>query len=156
MVRLVILAAALGVAACGGGGARGSVDITDVYAAEPVTDESAAVYLDVWNPTDAPDTLDGATTRIAAMAHLHRQVGRGPTMQMEAVAAAEVPAHGWLRLEPGGMHLMLMTLRPKPMAGDTIDLTLEFRRAGPITVRVPVVSYVEVAERAAAEAESRR
>ncbi len=157
MVRLVMVAVALGVTGCGGSGeTRGSVDITDAYAAEPVNDESAAVYLDVWNPTDAPDTLVGATTPVAAMAHLHRQVGRGPTMQMETVAAAEVPARGWLRLEPGSMHLMLMTLSPRPVAGDTLDLTLEFRHAGPITIRVPVVTYVEVAERAAAEADARR
>jgi copper(I)-binding protein len=59
-----------------------------------------------------------------------------------------VPARGRVRLRPGDLHLMLMTITAMPHAGDTIDLTLEFRHAGAVTVRVPVVSYLEVSERA--------
>jgi len=68
---------------------------------------------------------------------------------MRAQAGAEVPAGGQLHLRPGGLHLMLMNLASLPHAGDTVDITVEMRRAGAIALRVPVVSYLEAGERAA-------
>jgi copper(I)-binding protein len=68
--------------------------------------------------------------------------------QMRVVEAVEVPAGGQFQLRPGGLHLMLMSLSRRPRVGDTIEITLQFARAGAITVRVPIVSYLEVSERA--------
>jgi len=42
-----------------------------------------------------------------------------------------------------------MNLASLPHAGDTVDITVEMRRAGAIALRVPVVSYLEAGERAA-------
>jgi hypothetical protein len=119
----------------------------DPYAAEPVSRETGAVYLTIENRGDVPDTLVGAWSPIASMAHLHSMGGAGGA-RMRTQDVAEIPAGGLLRLRPGGLHLMLMTITAMPHAGDTIDVTLEFRHAGALTVRVPVVSYLEVSERA--------
>jgi len=126
---------------------RPAVVVTDAYAAEPVSRETGAVYLTIENRAEVADTLTGAWTPIASMAHLHRMGGSGG-MQMRTQDVAEIPAGGRLRLRPGDLHLMLMTITAMPHVGDTIDLTLEFRHAGAVTVRVPVVSYLEVSERA--------
>ncbi len=151
MVRALIVAGAAVVVACAGqpevSGA--TVSVLDAYSAEPVTLDVAAVYLTIRNNTAKPDTLVGVETPIAATANLHRMVGSTGAPQMRAVSGAEIPAHGQLRLRPGGLHLMLMNLVTLPHAGDTVDLTLEFRHAGTIAVRVPVLSYLEVGERAA-------
>jgi len=122
--------------------------VTEAYAAEPVSREAGAVYLTIENRADEPDTLLGAWTPIASMTHLHRMSGAGGT-RMRTQDVAEVPAGGRLRLRPGDLHLMLMTITAMPHAGDTIDLNLEFARAGALTVRVPVLTYLEVSERAA-------
>jgi copper(I)-binding protein len=127
---------------------RAVIAVTDIYAAEPVSRETGAVYLTIENRTDVPDTLIGAWTPIASMAHLHQMGGAGG-MQMRTQDVAEIPARGRLQLRPGGLHLMLMTITAMPHAGDTVDLTLEFAHAGSVTVRVPVVTYLEVSERAA-------
>jgi len=105
------------------------------------------VYLTVENRTDTADTLIGAWTPIASMAHLHRMGPGG--MRMRTQDVAEVPAAGRLQLRPGDLHLMLMTITAIPQAGDTIDLNLEFAHAGMVKVRVPVLTYLEVSERAA-------
>jgi hypothetical protein len=126
---------------------RAAVVVTDAYAAEPVSRETGAVYLTIENRADVADTLTGAWTPIASMAHLHRMGGAGG-LRMRTQDVAEIPAGGRLRLRPGDLHLMLMTITAMPHAGDTVDLTLEFAHAGTVTVRVPVLSYLEVSERA--------
>jgi len=156
VVRSLILAGVFAVAACGSPPQRGpTISVADAYAAEPVSSEVAAVYLTIENTGDQPDTLVSVETAIAAKVDLHRMAGMGAS-QMRAVHNAEIPAHGQLRLRPGGLHLMLMDLTTLPHAGDTIDLTLELRHAGTIPVRAPVLSYLEVGERAAVGSDQQR
>jgi copper(I)-binding protein len=124
------------------------IEVSDAYAVEPVSSEVAAVYLTIRNHGTVADTLLGARTPVAAMVFLHRMGGLGGAV-MRAQAGAEVPAGGLLQLRPGGLHLMLMNLASQPHAGDTIDMTVELRRAGAVALRVPVVSYLEAGERAA-------
>ncbi|HZP08690.1 copper chaperone PCu(A)C, partial [Methyloceanibacter sp.] len=54
-------------------------------------------------------------------------------------------------LSPGGTHLRLVGLRDAPNAGEDILLTLEFDRAGPVDVLVPVSSVGSDAARVTAE-----
>jgi len=151
VVRALIVAAAVVVGACAEHPrvTGAALSVLGAYAAEPVTLDVAAVYLTIRNNTGEADTLVGVETPIAAMANLHRMVGPSGAPQMRDVSGAEIPAHGQLQLRPGGLHLMLMNLVTLPHAGDTVDLSLEFRHAGTIAVRVPVLSYLEVGERAA-------
>jgi copper(I)-binding protein len=157
MARLLIVllgAGAVGAAcgrapAAGAAGREGALTVADAYAAEPLTDESAVVYLTVRNGTATSDTLVGAATPIAAAAGVHREVRMGAMTHMEPAGPVALPAGERLRLEPGGAHLMLERLIRRPRVGDTIDLTLTFSRAGPIRVRVPVIGYAEVSDRAA-------
>jgi len=62
----------------------------------------------------------------------------GDVMRMRRVEELLVPAGGEVGLLPGGLHLMLLDLREPLVPGDTLSLTLEFERAGPVDVRVPV------------------
>jgi copper(I)-binding protein len=150
VVRSLIVAGAIAVVACGGQPESGgpTISVVDAYAAEPLSLDVAAVYLTIVNNSAEADTLVGARTPIAAKVDVHRMIGMGAG-QMRPVHAAEIPAHGQLRLRPGGLHLMLMDLTRQPRAGDTIDLTIELQHAGTIPVRAPVLSYLEVGERAA-------
>lgn len=154
MARLLIVpfvAGVVGIAAACGPAPRQDRALTvgDAYAAEPATAEAAAVYFTVWNGTETADTLVGAVTAIAAVAGLHQQMTMGGMTHMMRAGPLVVPAGGELRLEPGGTHLMLEQLAGRPRVGDTIDVTLEFTRAGAIPLRVPVISYVDVSNRAA-------
>ena len=50
-----------------------------------------------------------------------------------------VPANGRARLEPGGLHIMLMKLKRPLAVGDKVPATLVFRDAG----RVPIEFLVQ-------------
>lgn len=160
MVRLLIVASAVAAAACGSRSQPNqepaSLSVVDAYAAEPLSDDVGAIYLTIRNPTDEPDTLVSVHTPIAARVMLHRMVGPRGAPQMRTVTGAEIPARGLLALRPGGLHLMLEELTAQPQVGDTISLTIELRRAGSIQVRVPVVSYLEVGERATVGSDGER
>jgi len=122
------------------------IEVSDAYAAEPVSTDVAAVYLTIRNHGTIPDTLTGALAPIAGMVHLHRMAGgRAP---MRAIEVIEVPAGGQLQLRPGSLHIMLMALTRRPRVGDTIEVTVQLAHAGDVAVRVPIVSYLEVGERA--------
>ena len=60
-------------------------------------------------------------------------------MQMRKVEGGlPIDAGASLVLEPGGTHLMLVGLEDALNAGEQLLLTLEFDRAGPVDVLVPV------------------
>lgn len=64
--------------------------------------------------------------------------GTGGMMTMVEVASVDIPAGGTVEFKPGGYHLMLMDLTGTLTPGQTIDLTLTFAKAGPITVKAEV------------------
>jgi copper(I)-binding protein len=65
-------------------------------------------------------------------------MGGGPMMGMVPVSRIEVPAGGSVELKPGGYHLMLLSLVADLKVGDKIELTLQFEKAGKITVTAEV------------------
>ncbi|MDE2398890.1 MAG: copper chaperone PCu(A)C [Burkholderiales bacterium] len=86
----------------------------------------AGGYLRIDNPSSQALRLIGARSDAYAKVMLHRTLDRGGSTTMEPVTTVEVPAQGSLRLEPGGLHLMLMEpLRPIH-PGDQVGLTLLF------------------------------
>ena len=49
-----------------------------------------------------------------------------------------MPANGQYILKRGGDHIMLMGLRRSLRQGDNINVTLTFKKAGRMTIEVPV------------------
>jgi periplasmic copper chaperone A len=122
------------------GGARvGDLRISEVFAFEPVTRDEAAVYFKVRNTGDSADSLIGASAEGAGGAMIHGP-GSGRAMMRE-LGGFSIPAHSEIRLEPGGLHLMLMGLDRIPRAGERLDLSLAFQRAGRATIEAPVRPY---------------
>ena len=58
--------------------------------------------------------------------------------QMRPVEAIDVPAKGSVKLMPGGFHVMLIGLNRDLKLGDTVDVTLQFEKAGAIKVTATV------------------
>ena len=79
------------------------------------------------------------STPAAGMAQVHETMSDASGMTgMQPVAAVDVPAGGQVKLEPGGYHIMLMDLTKPLAAGDSIQLTLVFQKAGPVVVTAEV------------------
>ncbi len=59
-------------------------------------------------------------------------------MQMRQLTALDLPAGGSVRLEPGGLHLMLVDLQQPLRAGAQLPLTFVFEKAGRIAIQAPI------------------
>lgn len=76
--------------------------------------------------------LTGASSPACGTAMLHESVSKSGTDMMIHVKSVTVPAHGTFRFEPGAYHIMCM--KPKMKTGETVDVTLTFKNAPPLTV----------------------
>ncbi len=102
--------------------------------------ETGAAYLAIHNPTDHPDRLIGAKVTIAEKASFHTHLNQNGVMKMRQLKAVEIPAKGMVVFKPGGKHLMLMGLKAPLRMGESFPLVLVFKKAGEITVTIPVLA----------------
>lgn len=100
------------------------------------TSRPSAAYLMIHNGGGRDDALLAAQSEVAGRIEIHESAERDGTMTMRRVERVPVPAGGMARLEPRGLHLMLLDLRRPLVRGETFELSLIFEEAG--TVRIPV------------------
>lgn len=138
------LALLVALSACGG--SDPGLEVTDVRIGEP-TGPNAALYLTVTDNSDLGDVLDGASTEVAASVELHETIeGDDGTMGMQPVdAQLEIAPGRTVRLEPGGLHLMLVDV-DRLEVGDTVTVTLEWQTAGDLEVEAVVVEPQDAVE----------
>jgi copper(I)-binding protein len=143
---LALITLALAVAACSTGTASpaasagaGSMTVQDAWARPAAMGGTSAAYFVVSNGTGTEDALIDVSTPAAGSASLHETMAADSGMTgMQPVAEIPIPAGGSATLGPGGYHVMLMDL-PAPLEiGATLELTLTFRNAEPVTVRATV------------------
>lgn len=100
--------------------------------------QAGAAFLAIANKGALTDRLLSAASPAAEKVELHTHVMDGNVMRMRAVDAIEIAAGGTVKLEPGGLHVMLFGLKQQLVVGQTFPLTLRFERAGEIVVDVQV------------------
>jgi hypothetical protein len=133
---LTLLVIAIITSACGG---SDKVTLQDAWARPGFKGDTSAVYLTIINPNDLGDGLIGASSDVAGVTEIHlSRMDDAGTMTMERQNLVFIPANGYAELSPGGLHVMLVNLMKDLSVGDTFPLTLEFQRAGDITVEVEV------------------
>lgn len=119
------------------GGAALSVDAAWA-APTPAGVDVAAGYLTIHNPTNAADHLLSATSARAERVEVHEMTMDGAVMRMRPLTRLEIPAHGEVRLGPGGNHLMFFGVTEPFAQGQTIEVRLVFETAGAVDVSLPV------------------
>lgn len=97
-----------------------------------------AAYMVIRNTGTEDDALVGASSDVAMTTEVHESYMEGDTMMMRRVERIPVPAGGEVVLEPGGYHVMFIDLKEPLQAGTTIEITLEFEKAGEIAVEAEV------------------
>lgn len=102
-------------------------------------DRAGAAYLVLVNESGTDDALVGASSPAAASCEIHEtSAGSSGMMAMHPVDRIPLPAGGRVALAPGGYHIMLIGLTAPLTAGSTIELTLRFASAPPLTVTAEV------------------
>ena len=126
-------------AGAAGSAAAGPMTVTDAWIrATPPGVPTAAAYLTITNAGGA-DRLLGGATPAAQTVELHAHVEGGGLHRMERLAEVTVPAGAVVRLEPAGLHLMLIDIAAPLAAGTHVLLTLRFATAGQIELEIPVI-----------------
>ena len=139
VVNLVLLAA-LALAACGGTGATtGGITVSDAWARpSPMMNRAGAAYMVLQNNSATADTLLSVESDVAKTIELHETKEMNGMMQMSPVPNIPVPAGGKTELKPGGLHVMLIDLTRELKAGDKVQFTLNFEKAGKVSVTAEV------------------
>lgn len=98
----------------------------------------AAGYATIRNDGDTPVKFIAADSADYGMAMLHRSMQKNGKDTMEMVDALVIPAHGAVKLVPGGYHLMLMDPKHPIQPGDAVRLTLHFAGGQTVQATWPV------------------
>jgi protein SCO1/2 len=122
----------------------GGLVITQAVVAEPTSQDEAAAYVTFRNETAQEDTLVAVTADLAVRGEVHETMGEGEMRHMMATPSVILPPRTEVKLTPGDRHIMLLQLKKKLAAGDTVTLLLSLARAGGVEVRAPVVPYAEL------------
>ncbi len=98
---------------------------------------NGAAYLTI-TTTGAPDRLVAASAPVAGKTELHSMTMNNNVMQMRPVDAIQVTPGTDVKLQPGGLHIMLLDLKSPLKLGEKFPLTLKFERGGEVQVQVEV------------------
>jgi len=102
--------------------------------------KTTAAYMTITNMGDEDDVLVAVRSAKAKAVELHQtsMTATGVMQMREVEGGLPVAAGGTIELAPGGTHLMIMGLDEALAAGGELALTLEFAKAGPVAIVVPV------------------
>ena len=119
--------------------AQPSIEIDSAYIRElPPAVTNSAVYMSLINHGSHNVSLLGISSEAADSIMIHRSVMENGMMSMEHIMALEIPAGETVRLEPGGVHIMLTGVKRPLRAGDSVRLNLNFSNGLVLTVTAPV------------------
>jgi periplasmic copper chaperone A len=119
--------------------AAADIQVTHAWARPtPPTVQVGAVYFSVKNSGAKEDKLMAVSSSVAASVEIHETQTVKGVMQMRQVASVSCPAGATLKIEPGGLHVMLLGLKQPLLDGSKMDLTLRFRDAGVLSIQVPI------------------
>ena len=153
MIRTACWAAiATALAACQPASTKApALEVNEAWARATAPGQDAGgAFLTIEGGSEA-DRLVGGSTPVARSVEIHAMQMDGQVMRMRRQAAVPVPAGESVKLEPGGLHLMLMGLDAPLKQGSAFPLTLDFEKAGRKQVDVKVLPIGSTGPQAASD-----
>lgn len=124
------------------GTAADAISVADPWAKEtPPGLKVSAGFLVLKNSDDKEHQLVAAESSVSGMVELHTHINDQGVMRMRPVENIPVPAGGTAKLQPGGLHLMIMMLKQPLKAGEKIDITLLFEDGSKKAIEAEVRSF---------------
>ncbi|MFN8485702.1 MAG: copper chaperone PCu(A)C [Anaerolineae bacterium] len=120
----------------GASATAGALQINDAWARAAAEGMTGAVYFTVRNTGSTPDRLIKAQSSVAKSVETHTTVMKDNVMSMQPVDGYDIPPGGELVLKPGGNHIMLVGMNKDVKADESVTLTLQFEKAGPVDITV--------------------
>jgi periplasmic copper chaperone A len=107
----------------------GGVEVREAWARATMPGQQVAgVYMTL--TSDVPARLVALRSPQARLAEVHEMREQDGVMRMRRVDALALPAGKAVKLEPNGLHIMLVDIREPLKPGDRARLTLVVERAG--------------------------
>ena len=106
--------------------------------AMPPGQPTAAAYVSLSNPSDAPVALVAASATFAGTVEFHESLQEDGMWRMRRLEGIVIPAGGSVILEPGGKHLMLFGVSAPTREGDQLTITLELDNGTSLPVAIQV------------------
>jgi periplasmic copper chaperone A len=107
--------------------------------ATPSGAKVAGGYLTIENKGSSPDRLVGGSGNVAGKLEVHEMTTENGVMKMRPLEKGLVIEPGkTVKLTPGGYHLMMFDLKNPLKQGDKVPVTLEFEKAGKVTLSLDV------------------
>jgi copper(I)-binding protein len=117
----------------------GTLQVNDAWSRPtPPGIRVGVVYLSIKNSGAVGDRLLAASSPLAAKVRFHQSTQSNRVMTMRAVDFIECPAGATVKVSPGGLHIMLLGLKDSLVLGSSFPVTLQFRDAGDVSVKVSV------------------
>lgn len=98
----------------------------------------AGGFFTLHNNGATPIKLTGASSSACGMVMLHQSKQTNGVDQMLPVSSVAVPAHGTVKFQPGGYHLMCMKPTDAMAVGHEVPVTLKFADGKTVTAMFPV------------------
>ncbi|MBH5397990.1 copper chaperone PCu(A)C [Bradyrhizobium sp. CNPSo 4010] len=143
-IKLSLLAVAMLLGTSAGGAAEdvktGDLVISQAWSrATPGGAKVAGGYLTIENKGSAADRLVSVSADIAGKAEIHEMAMDNGVMKMRPLdKGLAIDPGKTVKLAPGGNHLMLQELKGPFKQGDKVPVTLQFEKAGKVTVALDV------------------
>ncbi len=118
------------------------IEVHDPWARPAFQGMNTAVYFLIHNHSDVADEIISASTDIAETAGLHKsEVGANDMMEMNMQASVPLPIDAGITFEPGGLHIMLTSVKKDLNVGDSFTVTLHFKGHPQIIITVSVLDH---------------
>lgn len=101
---------------------------------------TSGAYMEIANNDTVPITLVGVTSIDAAAAEVHETMQQDGMAHMMPRTALRVSGGDVIRMEPGGVHVMLIDVKRRLTVGDSVRLTLRLGDSTDVNVVIPVVT----------------
>jgi len=136
---LLILIAILILSACSTATtATGDIEVHSAWARPTAQGNNAAVYLVLHNHSKTNDMLTGISSNVADAIEIHESKMVNDVMQMKMLNSLPVASGDEIIFEPGGTHIMLVSVK-KPLAlGEHIGIILHFKNHADIVADVQI------------------
>jgi len=119
--------------------ARADVAAEDAWVRmPPPVADTAATYMTLSNRGDTDIAIVRVSSDVSAASEIHKVRKQGAMMRMSVVRNLTIPAHGFVTLEPGDLHLMLTGLKRELKQGQSVNLVLHFTDGSTLQIVAPV------------------
>ena len=133
LLRILLLAA--GLLLVFSGCSSDSIQVSGAWARTATVGQNTAVYFELKNSTSADDTLIGVDGEIAKKVETHETtVDANNVASMKHMPSISVPADSTIAFEPGGLHVMMMSLDTDLNPGDSVTITLHFENNADLVI----------------------